>query len=106
MCVSYSGRCLLSAELLGRSGNRGACAQPCRWGYYLVEEKRPGDYHPVFEDENGTYLYSARDLCMIGKLHDLRKAGVVSLKIEGRMKTAYYVASVVSAYRKAIDLLE
>lgn len=106
MCVAFSGRCLLSAALTGRSGNRGACAQPCRWQYHLVEEKRPGEYLPVCEDEHGTYLYSAYDLCMIAHLDELRDAGVCSLKIEGRMKTAYYVATVVSAYRRAIDLLE
>lgn len=106
MCVAYSGRCLLSGALTGRSGNRGACAQPCRWQYHLVEEKRPGEYLPVCEDERGTYLYSAYDLCMMEHLHELRDAGVCSLKIEGRMKTAYYVATVVSAYRRALDLLE
>lgn len=106
MCVAYSGRCLLSAALAGRSANRGACAQPCRWRYHLVEEKRPGEYLPVLEDERGTYLYSAGDLCMIGHLDRMREAGVRSLKIEGRMKTAYYVATVVSAYRRALDLLE
>ena len=106
MCVAYSGRCLLSNALTGRSGNRGACAQPCRWQYHLVEEKRPGEYLPVCEDERGTYLYSALDLCMLPHLHELRDAGVISLKIEGRMKTAYYVATVVSAYRRALDILE
>ena len=106
MCVAYSGRCLLSAALAGRSANRGACAQPCRWRYHLVEEKRPGEYLPLLEDERGTYLYSAGDLCMIGHLDRMREAGVRSLKIEGRMKTAYYVATVVSAYRRALDLLE
>ena len=106
MCVAYSGRCLLSNALTGRSGNRGACAQPCRWTYHLVAEKRPGEYLPVCEDDRGTYLYSALDLCMLPHLHQLRDAGVVSLKIEGRMKTAYYVATVVSAYRRALDLLE
>ena len=106
MCVAYSGRCLLSAALTGRSGNRGGCAQPCRWQYHLVEEKRPGEYLPVCEDDRGTYLYSAYDLCMMEHLPELRDAGVYSLKIEGRMKTAYYVATVVSAYRRALDLLE
>ena len=106
MCVAYSGRCLLSAALTGRSGNRGACAQPCRWQYHLMEEKRPGEYLPVCEDEHGAYLYSAYDLCMIAHLDELRDAGIGSLKIEGRMKTAYYVATVVSAYRRAVDLLE
>lgn len=106
MCVAYSGRCLLSNALTGRSGNRGACAQPCRWQYHLVEEKRPGEYLPVCEDERGTYLYSAYDLCMLPHLHELRAAGIASLKIEGRMKTAYYVATVVSAYRQALSILE
>ncbi len=106
MCVAYSGRCLLSNALTGRSGNRGACAQPCRWQYHLVEEKRPGEYLPVCEDERGTYLYSALDLCMLPHLNELRDAGVISLKIEGRMKTAYYVATVVSAYRRALNILE
>lgn len=106
MCVAYSGRCLLSAALTGRSGNRGACAQPCRWQYHLMEEKRPGEYLPVCEDERGSYLYSAYDLCMMEHLDELQEAGVASLKIEGRMKTAYYVATVVSAYRRALDLLE
>ncbi|MBE5801416.1 MAG: U32 family peptidase [Clostridiales bacterium] len=106
MCVAYSGRCLLSAAVLGRSGNKGACAQPCRWQYHLMEEKRPGEYMPVYEDEHGTYLFSANDLCMLPHLPALRDAGVASLKIEGRMKTAYYVATVVSAYRQALRILE
>lgn len=106
MCVAYSGRCLLSAALLGRSGNKGACAQPCRWQYHVVEEKRPGEYMPICEDEHGTYLFSSNDLCMLPYLPQLQKAGVASLKIEGRMKTAYYVATVVSAYRQALDVLE
>lgn len=106
MCVAYSGRCLLSAVMLGRSGNKGACAQPCRWQYHVVEEKRPGEYMPVCEDEHGTYLFSACDLCMLPHLRELQQAGIASLKIEGRMKTAYYVATVVSAYRRALDLLE
>ena len=106
MCVAYSGRCLLSAALLGRSGNRGACAQPCRWQYHLMEEKRPGEYFPVLEEDRGTYLFSSWDLCMLPYLRELRQAGVKSLKIEGRMKTAYYVASVTYAYRRALDLLE
>jgi putative protease len=92
--------------MLGRSGNKGACAQPCRWQYHVVEEKRPGEYIPVCEDEHGTYLFSACDLCMLPHLPELQKAGIASLKIEGRMKTAYYVATVVSAYRRALDLLE
>lgn len=106
MCVSYSGRCLLSAELTGRSGNRGACTQPCRWHYALEEEKRPGVYMPVEEDGRGTYILSALDLNMIGHLDDLSDAGIGSLKIEGRMKSEYYVANVVSAYRRALDLLK
>lgn len=106
MCVAYSGRCLLSAVLTGRSGNRGACAQPCRWQYHIVEEKRPGEYMPVFEDDRGTYLYSAYDLCMLEHLPELKEAGVSSFKIEGRMKTAYYVAGAVNVYRRAFDLLE
>ncbi|MCR5296307.1 MAG: U32 family peptidase [Clostridiales bacterium] len=104
-CMAYSGRCLLSAYLTGRSGNRGECAQPCRWQYAVVEEKRPGEYMPVAEDELGTYLFSARDLCLMPILPDLCEAGVSSLKIEGRMKTEYYVAVVTGAYRRALDLL-
>lgn len=106
MCVAYSGRCLLSGALTGRSGNRGECAQPCRWQYHVAEEKRPGEYLPVFEDERGTYLFSAYDLCMIGHLHELAGAGISSVKLEGRMKTAYYVATVVGAYRRGLELLE
>ncbi len=104
MCVAYSGRCLLSNALTGRSANRGECAQPCRWKYHVVEEKRPNEYLPVWEDQRGSYLFSAYDLCMLPHLPELARAGVQSLKIEGRMKTAYYVATVVSAYRRAIDL--
>ena len=104
-CMSYSGRCLLSSYLTGRSGNRGACAQPCRWQYAVVEEKRPGEYMPVEEDEHGTYLFSARDLCLMPLLPELCEAGLSSLKIEGRMKTEYYVAVVTGAYRRALDLL-
>ena len=104
-CMAYSGRCMLSAYLAGRSGNRGECAQPCRWQYAVVEEKRPGEYLPVAEDEKGTYLFSARDLCLMPLLPDLCAAGVSSLKIEGRMKTEYYVAVVTGAYRRALDLL-
>ena len=104
-CVAYSGRCLLSAVLTGRSGNQGECAQPCRWQYAVVEEKRPGEYLPVSEDENGTYIFSAKDLNLIPLLPQLADAGVASLKIEGRMKTEYYVATVTAAYRRAIDLL-
>ena len=105
-CMAYSGRCMLSAYLTGRSGNRGECAQPCRWQYAVVEEKRPGEYLPVAEDEKGTYLFSARDLCLMPLLPDLCEAGVSSLKIEGRMKTEYYVAVVTGAYRRALDLLK
>ena len=104
-CMAYSGRCMLSAYLAGRSGNRGECAQPCRWQYAVMEEKRPGEYMPVAEDGRGTYLFSARDLCLMPLLADLCDAGVSSLKIEGRMKTEYYVAVVTGAYRRALDLL-
>ena len=104
-CMAYSGRCLLSAYLTGRSGNRGECAQPCRWQYAVTEEKRPGEYFPMAEDERGTYLFSARDLCLMSILPELCEAGVSSLKIEGRMKTEYYVAVVTGAYRRALDLL-
>ena len=101
--MSYSGRCLLSNYMVGRDANRGECAQPCRYKYYLVEEKRPGQYMPVDEDERGTYIFNSRDLCMIGHIPELVNSGAVSLKIEGRMKSSYYIASVVRAYRKAID---
>ncbi len=105
-CMAYSGRCMLSSYLTGRSGNRGECAQPCRWQYAVVEEKRPGEYWPVEEDERGTYLFSARDLCLMPILPELCEAGVFSLKIEGRMKSEYYVAVVTGAYRRALDLLK
>ena len=104
-CMAYSGRCMLSAYLTGRSGNRGECAQPCRWQYAVMEEKRPGVYLPVEEDERGTYLFSAKDLCLMPILPEVAEAGVSSLKIEGRMKTEYYVATVTGAYRRALDLL-
>lgn len=104
-CVAYSGRCLLSSVLTGRSGNQGACAQPCRWQYAVMEMKRPGEFLPVCEDEHGTYIFSAKDLNLMPLLPDLVKAGVSSLKIEGRMKTEYYVAVVTGAYRRAIDRL-
>lgn len=104
-CMAYSGRCMLSAYLTGRSGNRGECAQSCRWQYAVMEEKRPGVYLPVDEDERGTYLFSAKDLCLMPILPELAGAGVSSLKIEGRMKTEYYVATVTGAYRRALDLL-
>ncbi len=103
MCVSFSGRCLLSQYLVGRDANRGECAQPCRWGYHLVEEKRPGEFYPVFEDENGTYFLNAKDMCMIEHIDKLARAGITSLKIEGRAKSAYYVAVVTNAYRMAVD---
>ncbi len=103
MCVSYSGRCLLSNYMTGRDANRGACAQPCRYQYYLMEEKRPGEYFPVFEDEKGAYIMNSRDMCMIDHLDDLMDAGLDSLKIEGRAKSAYYAAIVTGAYRHVID---
>ena len=103
MCVSYSGRCLLSNYMTGRDSNRGACAQPCRYQYALMEEKRPGEYFPVFEDEKGTYILNSRDMCMIDHLDDLIEAGVDCIKIEGRAKSAYYAAIVTGAYRHVID---
>ena len=103
MCVSYSGRCLLSNYMTGRDSNRGACAQPCRYQYALMEEKRPGEYFPVFEDEKGTYIMNSRDMCMIDHIDDLMKVGVDCLKIEGRAKSAYYAAIVTGAYRHVID---
>lgn len=103
MCVSYSGRCLLSNYMTGRDSNRGACAQPCRYQYYLMEEKRPGEYFPVFEDEKGTYIMNSRDMCMIDHVGELMDAGLSSLKIEGRAKSAYYAAIVTGAYRHVID---
>lgn len=102
MCVSFSGRCLLSNYLTGRDANRGACAQPCRWKYHLVEEKRPGEYFEISEDK-GTYIMNSRDMCMIEHIPELIDAGVTSFKIEGRMKSAYYAAAVTNAYRHAID---
>jgi putative protease len=103
MCMSYSGRCLLSNYMVGRDANKGECAHPCRYKYYLVEERRPGQYMPIEEDERGAYIFNSKDLCMIEYIPDLVKAGITSFKIEGRMKSAYYVASVVRAYRMAID---
>ncbi len=103
MCVSYSGRCLLSNYMTGRDSNRGACAQPCRYQYALVEEKRPGEYFPVFEDERGTYIMNSRDMCMIDHLDELMQAGVNCIKIEGRAKSAYYAAIVTGAYRHVLD---
>ncbi|MHB1421511.1 MAG: peptidase U32 family protein [Bacillota bacterium] len=103
MCISYSGRCLISNYLSGRDANRGECTHPCRWQYYLMEEKRPGEYFPVEEDERGSYILNSRDLCMIEYIPALISAGVHSFKIEGRMKSLHYVATVVRAYRQAID---
>ncbi|MBR5571053.1 MAG: U32 family peptidase [Oscillospiraceae bacterium] len=102
-CVSYSGRCLLSNYMTGRDANRGACAQPCRYQYALVEEKRPGEYFPVFEDETGTYIMNSRDMCMIDHLDDIMKVGIDCIKIEGRAKSAYYAAIVTGAYRHVLD---
>lgn len=103
MCISYSGRCLLSNYFTGRDANLGACTHPCRWKYYIMEEKRPGEYLPVEENERGTYIFNSKDLCMIEHIPDLCKAGIDSFKIEGRMKTALYVANVARIYRMAID---
>lgn len=103
MCVSFSGRCLISEYLTGRNANRGECAQPCRWEYYLMEETRPGQFFRVFEDERGSYILNSRDMCMIEHLDDLLEAGVYSLKIEGRAKSAYYTALTTNAYRTALD---
>lgn len=104
MCVSYSGRCLLSNYLTGRDANHGACAQPCRWNYHVVEQTRPGQYMPVEEDERGTYIFNSRDMCMIEHIPELISAGVDSFKIEGRAKSFYYTAAVTNAYRRARDL--
>lgn len=103
MCISYSGRCLLSNYMVGRDSNKGLCAHPCRWKYYLMEEKRPGEYMPVFENDRGTFIYNSKDLCMIGNIPEIISSGITSLKIEGRMKSSFYVATVVKAYREAID---
>lgn len=103
MCISYSGRCLLSNYFTGRDANLGACTHPCRWKYYLTEENRPGEYLPVFENERGTYIFNSKDLCMIEYIPELAAAGIDSFKVEGRMKTALYVAAVARTYRKAID---
>ena len=103
MCISYSGRCLLSSYFTGRDANQGACTHPCRWKYAVVEEKRPGEYLPVYENERGTYIFNSKDLCMIEHMDDIMTSGIDSLKIEGRMKTALYVATVARTYRKAID---
>ncbi|ACL69341.1 peptidase U32 family protein [Halothermothrix orenii] len=103
MCISYSGRCLLSNYMVGRDANRGKCAHPCRWKYHLVEEQRPGEYYPVYENEQGTFIMNSKDLCLIEYLPDVISTGVDSLKIEGRMKSLHYVATVTRVYRKAID---
>lgn len=103
MCISYSGRCLLSNYMIQRDANKGGCAHPCRWRYSVVEEQRPGEYMPVYEDETGTYIFHSKDLCMIKHIPNLIEAGITSLKIEGRMKTIYYVATVVRVYRQALD---
>ena len=103
MCISYSGRCLLSNFLVGRDANQGSCTHPCRWKYSIVEESRPGEYMPVYENERGTYIFNSKDLCMIEHMDDILTSGIDSLKIEGRMKTALYVATVARTYRKAID---
>ncbi|MCR4787038.1 MAG: U32 family peptidase [Lachnospiraceae bacterium] len=103
MCISYSGRCLLSSFLAGRDANKGECTHPCRWKYSVMEEERPGEYFPVFENERGTYIFNSKDLCMIEHIPELIDAGIDSFKIEGRMKTALYVAAVARTYRKAID---
>lgn len=103
MCMSYSGRCLLSNYMTGRDANRGECAQPCRYRYHLVEEKREGEYYPIYEDEKGTYIMNSKDLCMIEYIPELMSTGVVSFKIEGRMKSSYYVATVCKAYREALN---
>ena len=103
MCLSFSGRCFLSDYMTGRSAGRGDCAQPCRWKYHLVEEKRPGEYYPVIEDDNGSYILNANDLCMLEHLPKLQQAGICSVKIEGRAKSAYYTAAVTNAYRRALD---
>ncbi len=104
MCVSFSGRCLISQYLTNRDANRGECAQPCRWSYSLMEETRKGEYYPIAEDDKGTYILNAKDLCMIGQLDKVAKAGVTSFKIEGRAKSSYYVSIVTNAYRMAVDI--
>ncbi len=103
MCVSFSGRCLLSQYLINRDANRGECAQPCRWGYHLMEEKRPNEFYPIYEDEKGSYILNAKDLCMIDHIDKLAEAGIDSLKIEGRAKSSYYVSVITNAYRHAVD---
>jgi putative protease len=106
MCISYSGRCLLSSVMSGRNANKGECSHPCRWNYSIVEETRPGEYFPVMEDESGTFIFNSKDLCLIEHLPEIIDSGVASLKIEGRMKGIYYVASVVRAYRAALDAIK
>ena len=106
MCMSVSGRCLISNYLTGRDANRGECAQPCRWNYYLMEEKRPGEYFPVLEDKDGSYILNAKDLCMLPYLDKLAGAGITSFKIEGRAKSSYYVSVITNAYRIAMDLYQ
>jgi putative protease len=103
MCISYSGRCLLSNYMTGRDSNQGHCSHPCRWNYALVEETRPGEYMPVYENERGTFIFNSKDLCMIRHIPEIVQSGITSLKIEGRVKTPYYVATVVGAYRREID---
>ena len=103
MCMSFSGRCILSDYMVGRDANRGDCAQPCRWKYHLMEETRPGQYFPINQEENGTYIFNSKDLCMIEHIPELVAAGVDSFKIEGRAKSAYYTAVVTHAYRQAMD---
>ena len=106
MCMSFSGRCMLSDYMANRSSNRGDCAQPCRWNYYISEEKRPGEYMPIYENERGTFIFNSKDLCMLEHLPELLETGVQSLKIEGRMKSEFYTATIVRAYRIAIDAYE
>ena len=106
MCISYSGRCLLSSYLAGRDANRGLCTHPCRWKYAVMEETRPGEYMPIEENERGTFIFNSKDLCMIEHLPDLYEAGIDSFKIEGRMKTALYVATAARTYRLAMDAYE
>lgn len=103
MCISYAGRCLLSSYMTGRDSNRGDCAQPCRWEYHLVEKKRPGQYFMVDEDERGTYIFNSKDLCMIDYIPEMVDAGITTFKIEGRMKSIYYLATVIRIYREAIN---
>ncbi|HEY5512096.1 MAG TPA: peptidase U32 family protein, partial [Geomonas sp.] len=103
MCISYSGRCLLSSAMTGRDANKGECTQPCRWNYAIVEQSRPGEYFPIQEDDGGSFIFNSKDLCLIEHLPDLVRSGVSSLKIEGRMKGIYYAASVIRIYREALD---